>query len=85
MKTIALEDAPPALILLLKEIQCEEEIILTDHAQPVARLTRIMPNMERKEWALEMAALFAQMRAAQTREPTENEISREIAEHRLGV
>ena len=32
MKTIALEDAPPALSLLLKEIQCEEEIILTDHA-----------------------------------------------------
>ena len=41
--------------------------------------------MERKEWVLEMAALFAQMRAAQTREPTENEISGEIAAHRLGV
>lgn len=84
MKIIALVDAPPALSLLLAEIQREQEIILTDHAQPVARLTRIAPQVERKEWDQEMAALFVKMRAAQTGESTEEEIIQEITAHRLG-
>ena len=38
MKTYALETPPPPLAALVEEVKRGEEIILTDHAKPVARI-----------------------------------------------
>ena len=38
MKTYALETPPPPLAALVEEVKRAEEIVLTDHQQPVARI-----------------------------------------------
>lgn len=38
MKTYALETPPPPLAALVEEVKRGEEIVLTDHQQPVARI-----------------------------------------------
>ena len=43
MKTYALETPPPPLAALVEEVKQGEEIILTDHAQPVARIVSPTP------------------------------------------
>lgn len=40
MKTYALETPPPSLAALVEEVKRGEEILLTDHNQPVARIVR---------------------------------------------
>ena len=38
MKFYALEESPPPLTVLVEEVKRGEEIVLTDHDQPVARI-----------------------------------------------
>ena len=45
MKTYALETPPPPLAALVEEVKQGEEIILTDHAQPVARIVALAKTM----------------------------------------
>lgn len=43
MKTYALESTLPEISALVAEVTRGEEIVLTDHQQPVARIVRISP------------------------------------------
>jgi len=44
MKTYALEAPPPSLAALVEEVKRGEEIVLTDHNQPVARIVPPAPS-----------------------------------------
>ena len=41
MKTVAIEDQGDQLALLLEEVKRGEEVVVTDHNQPVARIVPI--------------------------------------------
>ncbi len=45
VKTYALETPPPPLAALVEEVKQGEEIVLTDHAQPVARIVSLVTTV----------------------------------------
>jgi antitoxin (DNA-binding transcriptional repressor) of toxin-antitoxin stability system len=44
MKTYELDHSPPGLHTMVEEVQGGEEILLTEHEQPVAKLVPVAPQ-----------------------------------------